>query len=319
MLGPISTVRADLKGSVLHSRGHVLKDSAAKNSMQNTDGAIRDIPLDGVPAGAGSILKALRILEKIVDSSSPVSVAQLATILNFSKPTTHRIANFLQEFGFLEREVGGRRFIESQRLIDLALKVLLAAAQRPNRRGILNWVVEKTGETCNFGIMHGDELVYLDRVETEWPLGLRFESGSRVPVHCTAMGKLFLSNLSDTALSALLKTMRLTKYTDSTIVSESVLRAKLKEIQQAGISIDDQEFMYGVVCVAVPVLDPSGEICASVAISAPEARMSAGQALEHAPVLRAAAAKMQAAMFTPIENTADNKDLGQIAKLLNVR
>ncbi len=268
----------------------------------NGDSSTKDTAKDDAPAGAGSIFKALRILERIVDSSGPVSVAQLATILNYSKPTTHRIATFLEEFGFLEREPGGRRFVESQRLIDLALKVLMAAAQRPNRHGILDWVVEQTGETCNFGIMHRGELVYLDRVEAEWPLGLRFEPGSRVPLHCTAIGKLFLSALSDDSLNSLLRATRLTKYTDSTIVDPASLRAALDQIRETGLSVDNQEFMYGVVCIAVPVFDPSGELRAGLAISAPEARMSAEHALEHAPVLRAAAAKMQDAMFTPAGN-----------------
>ncbi len=261
----------------------------------------------GAPAGAGSILKALRILEKIVHHARPISVAELTTILDYSKPTTHRIATFLEEFGYLEREPGGRRFIESQRLVDLALNVLLAASQRPNRHGILNWVVENTGETCNFGIMHRGELVYLDRVETDWPLGLRFESGSRVPLHCTAIGKLLLSMSSGDSLDSLLKTIRLTKYTDTTIVDEKELRASLAEIRKAGFSIDNQEFMCGVVCIAVPVFDSTGQMRAGLAISAPEARMSAHQAVEHAPLLRAAAAKMQAAMFTPVGHTSDDE------------
>jgi IclR family acetate operon transcriptional repressor len=140
---------------------------------------------DDAPAGAGSILKALRILECIVEDPAPVSVAELATILGISKPTTHRIASFLEEFGFLEREPSGRRFVESQRLIELLLNVLPAAARRPNRRGILEWVVEETGETCNFGVMHRGELVYLDRVEAEWPLSLRYDD-ERSPEACKA-------------------------------------------------------------------------------------------------------------------------------------
>lgn len=273
----------------------------------NTNDGVKGGARDDAPAGAGSIFKALRILERIVDSSGPVSVAQLATILNYSKPTTHRIATFLEEFGFLEREPGGRRFIESQRLIDLALNVLMAAAHRPNRRGILDWVVEQTGETCNFGMMHHGELVYLDRVEAEWPLGLRFEPGSRVPLHCTAIGKLFLSAQSDETFDSLVKTIRLTKYTDSTIIDPEALRATFDEIRATGVSIDNQEFMYGVVCIAVPVFDPAGEIRAGLAISAPEARMSAARALEHAPVLREAAEKMQAAMFASAASGVANE------------
>lgn len=286
---------------------------ARKIGASDIVGGVRNAPGDEAPAGAGSIFKALRILERIVEDPAPVSVAELATILGISKPTTHRIASFLEEFGFLEREPSGRRFVESQRLIELSLNVLLAAARRPNRRGILEWVVEETGETCNFGVMHRGELVYLDRVEAEWPLGLRFEPGSRVPLHCTAIGKLFLSMQDDEALESLLKSMRLRRYTDSTIVERADLHESLAGIRKTGVSIDNQEFMYGVVCIAVPVFDPSGRMQAGLAISAPEARMSADAALEHAPVLRAAAAKMQAAMFTHVAAETDAAEEGGIA------
>jgi len=293
----------------------VSRSSEKASSDPNRDGHANDRNGQSVeaPAGAGSILKALRILEHIVESAKPMSVAELSTYLSYSKPTTHRIATFLEEFGFLEREPDGRRFVESQRLIDMSLNVLLAAARRPDRHAILEWVVEQTGETCNLGIMHRGELVYLDRVEAEWPLGLRFEPGSRVPLHCTAIGKLFLSMQPEDALGSLLKVIRLTKYTDSTITDQRSLRSGLTNIRKDGISVDDQEFMYGVVCIAVPVLDPSGRMRAGLAISAPEARMSKERALEYVPVLRAAAAKMQAAMFTPIgREDAGNNDLASL-------
>lgn len=309
----LKSVSPDERGKTVRKRSErTLKKRGAVG-----DPAVQDASPEEAPAGVGSILKALRVLEEIVDGSSPASVAQIATTLNFSKPTTHRIASFLEESGFLEREPGGRRFIESQRLIDLALKIILAAAQRPNRRSILNWVVEQTGETCNFGIMHRGELIYLDRVEAEWPLGLRFEPGSRVPLHCTAIGKLVLSMMPAKSLDSLLKTIRLTKYTDSTIVDKDALSANLAEIRKAGVSIDNQEFMYGVVCVAVPVFDPSGRMRAGLAISAPEARMRVEGAMEHAPLLRAAAAKMQAAMFTPTKSGVDDEpdDMDHMLKI----
>ena len=69
---------------------------ANKRKDSNEKGAV----IEDAPAGAGSIFKALRILERIVETSNPVSVAQLATTLGISKPTTHRIATFLEEFGF---------------------------------------------------------------------------------------------------------------------------------------------------------------------------------------------------------------------------
>src|SRR3546814_2671527 len=77
----------------------------------------------------------------------------------------------------LKREPGGRRLIEGDRLVQLALKVLEAAAKRAPRHAILKSLSDAVGETCNLGVLAGHEMVYLDRVEAQWPLGLRFEPG----------------------------------------------------------------------------------------------------------------------------------------------
>jgi DNA-binding IclR family transcriptional regulator len=53
------------------------------------------------------------------------------------------------------------------------------------RHAILEALSQRIGETCNFGVMADSHVVYLDRVESAWPFGLRFEPGSRVPLHCT--------------------------------------------------------------------------------------------------------------------------------------
>jgi hypothetical protein len=96
------------------------------------------------------------------------------------------------DMGFIERDGLRRGSVEGPRLLRLAMDTIRVAAPRTVRRAILRAVSEQVGETCNFGILTGSDVVYVDRVEAKWPLGLRFEAGSRVPAHCTAIGKLLL-------------------------------------------------------------------------------------------------------------------------------
>src|SRR3546814_5472026 len=132
-------------------------------------------------------------------------------------------------------------------------------------------------------------MVYLDRVEAQWPLGLRFEPGSRVPLHCTAIGKMFLSHLPEQQREQFVRTIPLRRYTDNTITEPERLLAELRRIQEQGIATDNQEFMSGVVCVAAPITGGDGRIKAAVALSAPEARLTLNQALQHVPALQRAA------------------------------
>lgn len=241
---------------------------------------------------SGSMAKALWILEAVTADGRPTSSAELAAVLRLSKPTAHRIGTALESLGYLEREPGSRRFIEGTRLVRLALKVLQAASARGPRHGILQSLSETIGETCNLGVMSGTEVVYLDRVEAVWPLGLRFEPGSRVPLHCTSLGKLFLSHLPEDQLRSFISMLPLSRYTQNTITDKERLAEEVAEIRRRGFALDNQEFMSGVVCVAVPVMGDDGSLIAGLALSAPEARMTHEQACEHVPLLREAARKL---------------------------
>ncbi len=124
----------------------------------------------------------------------------------------------------MQREPGKRRFVPGARLLQLGLGIVAASMLRAPRHAILEALSNAIGETCNFGVMAGSHVVYLDRVESAWPLGLRFESGSRVPLHCTAMGKLFLSMLPPRKRAALIRALPLQRYTESTMTDAAAAR-----------------------------------------------------------------------------------------------
>ncbi len=238
------------------------------------------------------VAKALAILEAVADNPQPTAISELATLLDMSKPTAHRIATALEELGFLKRDVLSRKVIEGDRLVHMALNTLHVAARRGARHAILQSLADATGETCNLGVISGGTVVYVDRVETEWPLGLRFEPGARVPVHCTAIGKMLLSVLPSKRREAYITSGKLRRYTDGTITEPEALRVELARIARQGVSTDDQEFLSGVVCLAVPVCDRNDRACAALAISAAEARLTLDNGMSFLPQLREAAGKL---------------------------
>lgn len=243
--------------------------------------------------GAGAVPKALRVLEAVAARQRPLSIAEIAAALDLPQPTAHRIVGLLEKLGFVAREPGRRRIVEGARLVGLGLNALQAAAASGGRHAVLAALAKKTGESCNLGVIAGGNVVYVDRVESQWPLGLRFEPGSRVPLHCTAIGKLLLSQLPEEALEAHLANGPLTRYTATTITEARRLKAELQRIRRQGYSTDNQEFMSGVVCIAVPVNGPTnGQVCAGLAISAAEARLTLAGVKRFLPDLRGAAAKL---------------------------
>jgi IclR family acetate operon transcriptional repressor len=259
---------------------------------------IIDFKRNGQLAELGVTGKAFSILEVISLNSEPTTLPEIIQATGMSKPTAYRIVNLLVEMGFLERDAFDRGFIEGASLVGLAYRTVAAAAPRSLRHTVLQGLSELVGETCNYGILSGGEVVYLDRVEGKWPLGLRFDAGSRVPAHCTAIGKLMLSSLPEAELFASIDAMPRPSYTANTITKTKLLLAALEDICRDGIGTDNQEFMHGVVCVAVPVVGYGERFLGGVAISAPEARMTLNEMLGFVPLMKEVAEKL-AATYRP--------------------
>lgn len=271
----------------------------SKKSPSKTMSATKSVKESvSIPKGTDRLLqfgamgKAFSILETLTGNDQPLSMAELARETGMTKPTAHRIISVLAELGFVERDHGKRGYVEGARLIQFALDTLKATAPRNMRHTVLRSLSEETGETCNFGILAGAEVIYLDRVEADKPLGLRFEPGSMVPAHCSAIGKLLLALEAPDRSETLLRAMPLTRYTKNTVTSVAALMEELEKCRNDEIGIDNEESIQGVVCVAVPVRASDGNIVGGLAMSAPEARIPLDDALNLIPQLRRASAKL---------------------------
>lgn len=239
-------------------------------------------------SGSGPTLKVFSFLEAIAESRRPLSVSELSVVLNVPQPTAHRIVHMLEAENFLVREPGTRRYSPGDRLARLSFGLVSVSIRATPRRTILESLSKEVGETCNLGILANRDVLYIDRIEAGWPLGLRFDPGSRVPLHCTAMGKLFLSSLAPDPRRRLLDNP-LHQYTPNTITDLKKLDRELDTIRHDGIAVDNQEFLAGVVCIAAPVRNENRDVIAAVAISAPVARFPVDRALEKASLLKKAA------------------------------
>lgn len=243
---------------------------------------------DSIPA----TLRAMSLLEAIVVADCPQSLADLTGSVRLPKPTLYRMLAMLESARLVMREPGMRRYAPGPRLAALGRNVMLNGSLRAERHAILARLVEAIGETCNFTMLDGAEVIYLDRVEAAWPLRMNLASGSRVPAHCTASGKLLLALLPKPARIRLLAHLALTRHTDTTITDGKRLAAELAHIRARRYATDNEEYHAGLVCVAVPVSDTGKRVCAAIAVHAPVSRMPLERALEHLPSLRRAAEAM---------------------------
>jgi DNA-binding IclR family transcriptional regulator len=136
------------------------------------------------------------LLEVMAAKDQRYSLQGLVEETGLPKPTLHRMLQQLEGAGLLQREGDGRHYGIGTRLRRLAENLLLNDSLHGARHTVLRQLVEEIGESCNLTALSGSEVVYLDRVETAAPLRFYLHPGSRVPVHCSASGKIFLAQMS---------------------------------------------------------------------------------------------------------------------------
>jgi DNA-binding IclR family transcriptional regulator len=241
--------------------------------------------------GSAVVLRALQLIETVAASDRPLALPELCALLDLPKATTHRLCQQLEQNGFVVREPGGRRYTPGARLLRISFNTLRSGLTA-ERHQILSALVDAIGETCNFTTLSGHEVLYLDRVESRWPLRLHFDIGSRVPAHCTASGKLMLAAMKAAERKRVIDAIGLPAYTPHTITGRAAFDAELAKIAQQGYSLDREEFLLGMAAIAVPVAAKDGTVIAAVACHAPSVRFNPEQAKEHLPQLRQAARKL---------------------------
>lgn len=243
-------------------------------------------------------LRSIEVLQLVAQMPGQLSLTDLATLMRLSKSTVHRLVEQLSKAGFLVREADQRRLWIGRRLRELSLDVVHNDFLRSAVRNALRGVAEEIGETCNLATLDGTEVIYLQRVEARWPLRLSLDLDSRIPVHCCASGKLLLALMDPAHRQRVLRSITLEALTPATLTDAASLDAELGRIRAAGYSLDQEEFLPGMVAIAVPVLGADQRIRASLSVHAPTVRCHSAQELERwVPLLKRSARSIEKAML----------------------
>lgn len=239
-----------------------------------------------------TIERVLDILDTVAASPKPLSATEINEVLDLPKATAHRLCAELELRGYLLKRINGKSYQPGNRLYDVAVGVLANSRFSATRHAILTSLSEKVGETCNIAYPDGLYMAYSDRVETKAPLRLQFSIGMRVPLYCTASGKLYLSTLPKARRKAVLGKLNLEKHAKNTITNLDMLLAELDMIEKRQVSIDNQELYDDVIAIAVPIEDKQGRFYSSLAIQAPVSRISIENSEKYLPLLREAAQEL---------------------------
>lgn len=224
--------------------------------------------------GTQSFSRSIAILQAISDYTSPPTAADLLAGCSLSRPTLFRILASLEAEGLVMKTNQGC-YIPGTRLVGLARRALEDIDIRSLARPKLENLRDQTGETVHLAIRSGDEMVYIDKMESLKVVRMASSVGARVALHSTSVGKSFLSALPAADFDALMNRLDLDKLTDQTITTPKALTEQVEKYRRLGYINDNQENETGISCFGAAILNEQLKPIAAVSISVPVFRVRA--------------------------------------------
>ena len=226
-------------------------------------------PAPAATAFAGtmkSLAKGLQALDLLVQRGE-VGTTEVAQALAIDKGGASRILRTLTDAGFAVQGPA-RRFQPGPRLLLARMRRPAGPSIRERARGLLERLQSVTGETAMLAVPADDCVLYLDRIAAELPLRVDRPAGTLAPLHCTALGKIFV------AFGVVPLPARLASEYGRTTADREALARDLAAIVQRGYALDDEAFAPGIRCVAAALRDGDGNVVAAIGVSGPTARIA---------------------------------------------
>ncbi len=241
------------------------------------------LTLGGEARYSQSLERGLAILACFSLERPLLGIAELAEMLGMSRSTTHRYVITLVALGYL-RQGAQRKYRLALRVTELGLSAMNSTSLREHARPFIEELSRRSTFTVAVAVLDGPEILLVDRVRGRRrgqgliELGLRSES--RLPAHCTAMGKLLLAHLPARERRELLVELKLSRHGPGAIASKSTLREELESIPGDVLASSREELAPGLIAIAAPVRDGSCEVVAAAGMAAHTTMLSPQVLLE---------------------------------------
>lgn len=257
--------------------------SKAPKSPSTTQEPAWSIPSLREPRYSQSLERGLAILSCFTPKRPVLGIADIADELGMSRSTTHRYVITLLALGYLEQGAS-RKYRLGLRVTDLGMSALNSTGLREHAHPYLEELRQRSSYTVSLAVLDGPEILYIDRVRSfrrgQGQANGDLTTGSRLPAHSTAMGKLLLANLPEADQRELIASMKLTKSAPNTITGKKALRDELDEVLDANFAVDDEELARDLYAIAAPVRNDRRDVVAAVDIAAPSSMISLGELVD---------------------------------------
>lgn len=210
----------------------------------------------------GSFSKGLRVLECFSADHPRLSISDVAARTGLDRATARRCLLTLHHENYAAYD--GKFFTLTPRVLRLGMGALAALPLPQIVQPWLDHLSEQIGQSCSVSILDDLEIVYLARASERRVMSIGLMPGSRLPAHCTSMGRVLLAALPDEDAAALIERADLTPRTAHSLTDPAEIRAEIARVRAQGFAAINQEIELGLSSLAVPILDTHGRTVAAL-------------------------------------------------------
>ena len=212
--------------------------------------------------------RALNIIDLFDEQQMELKLSEISERMKLHKSTVHSLLRTLQAHHYIAQDEQSGKYRLGMRFVEKGQMLLHQVDIRDIARPHLRTLSAETGQTTHLVIMdEGKEGIYIDKVEGH-KAAIRYSRiGRRVPLHCSAVGKVLAAFQSASDKAQLVKGHAFIKHTDKTIDNPEAFLKELEQVGRQGYAIDNEENEPGVRCAAAPIYNHNGQVIAALSIS----------------------------------------------------
>lgn len=234
----------------------------------------------------GAAEKTLSLFELMCCSQDEnFSVTDLTRLADTSKTSVYRMLQTLRANGLVDYIPQFKKYRVSWKIVQMGAAVVAKTSLQKLIRPLMERTALAMKETVNLAVLQGTEVIYIDKIDSPAFLRADLRVGTKVPVYCSALGKVLIAGHSEDQLKDLLPE-KLPSHTKNTITERGRLIAELEKVRKNGYSVDRQEFIEGITAVGAPIVDSRGKIAAAISVAGPSLRITEDRVPEIGTALR---------------------------------
>jgi len=193
-----------------------------------------------------------------------ISLMEISKALKMTPSTVSRMIETLKNEGFFEKNLMTGKYRLGIRFFELGVVYAFNFPLRKIIRPHIEQMAKELNLTASWAILKNSKVIVIDRVQNLSIDSFTYALRLNLPIHSSSIGKVLLAYLPEEEQDRILQSVKITKFTDATVVDPKLIKEGLKIIREMGYATDRGETYKGINCISAPIRDGTGDIIAAI-------------------------------------------------------